>query len=162
MEKKNEHYLHIDLQRMKGLKIDQKNLGKQFVFFSSCNLKKKDVSFVCLSKDAKCYLRIALLDRHRLLTLQQTKTHRLNSSTISISEQFDFNILCFNFSNFDRFMLIISLYSNANVSKEFQCIAHIKLASPLLCSGSGTIHWQQFKARDSFSMWHTLNKYQSV
>ena len=57
-------------------------------------------------------------------------------------------------------MIMINLYSNSNHSNEYKRIAHVKLASPMFCSGSGTVHWQQFKARDSFSMWHTLNKQQ--
>jgi hypothetical protein len=57
-------------------------------------------------------------------------------------------------------MIIFNLYSNSNHTNEYKRIAHIKLASQLFCSGSGTSHWQQFKARESFSMWHTLNKQQ--
>jgi hypothetical protein len=57
-------------------------------------------------------------------------------------------------------MIMCNLYSNSNHTNEHKCIARVKLASPLFCSGSGTVHWEQFKARESFSMWHTLNKEQ--
>jgi len=137
LEKKHEHYLHIELQRMKGIKVDQKNL------------------------DATGYLRVVLLDRHRPLTSHQTKPFRLNSATNPINEQYDLNILTYHSNNFDRLMILISFYSNGNQQNEHRCIARIKLASPHLASDSGTIHWQQFKARESFSMWHTFNKYQS-
>jgi len=55
-------------------------------------------------------------------------------------------------------MIIIKFYSNTTYLNEHQCIARIKLASHCYCSGTGTIHWQQFKERKSFSMWHTLIK----
>jgi hypothetical protein len=55
-------------------------------------------------------------------------------------------------------MIIINLYSNANNTHEHRCIARVKLASPYFCAGNGTIHWQQLKERQSFSMWHTLIK----
>lgn len=55
-------------------------------------------------------------------------------------------------------MIIINLYSNANNLNEHQCIARVKLASPFFCSGTGTIHWQQFKQLKSISMWHKLIK----
>ena len=75
-----------------------------------------------------------------------------------MEEEYNFNILTYNSNNLDRLMLMFNLYSNCNATNEHKCIARIKLASPLFCSGSGTVHWQQFKARESFSMWHTLNK----
>lgn len=59
-------------------------------------------------------------------------------------------------------MVLVSFYSNANPENEHRCVARVKLGSPLYCADSGTIHWQQFKARESFSMWHTLNKYQAL
>ena len=39
--------------------------------------------------DAKYYLQIVLLDRHRPLSAYQTKPYRLNSSNFNINEQFD-------------------------------------------------------------------------
>ncbi|CAF0891159.1 unnamed protein product [Rotaria sordida] len=132
----DDQYIHVGLQRIKGLKIDQKKF------------------------DAKCYLQIILLDRHRSLLTQQTKTYRLQSSNFIIDQEHNFNIVTYNSNNFDRLMIMFNLYSNANHTNEYKCIGHVKIGSPLLCSGNGTIHWQQFKARKSFSMWHTLNKEQ--
>lgn len=106
-------------------------------------------------------MQIVLLDRHRPLTIRKTKYYRLNSPSFVIGEEYDLNILTYNSNNLDRLMLIINLYSNLNNTNEHKCIAHVKLGSSLLCSGSGTVHWQQFKARESFSMWHTLNKEQN-
>ncbi|CAF2521378.1 unnamed protein product [Rotaria sp. Silwood2] len=137
LENNDDRHIHAHVQRIKGLKIDQKKL------------------------DAKCYLQVSLLDRHRpLLSTHQTKIYRLKSSNFIIDEEFDFNILTFNPNNLDRLMIMVNLYSNSNNTNEYKCIAHVKLGSPLYCSGSGTIHWQQFKARKSFSMWHTLSKEQ--
>lgn len=110
-----------------------------------------------LNLDAACFFQILILDNHRLLTARQTKIYRLNSSTFLLDEQYHFNNLS---NNFDHLMIICNLYSNANQTNEYKSIAHIKIASPKVCSGSGTIHWQQFKVRNSFSMWHTLNKQQ--
>jgi hypothetical protein len=121
--------------------------------------KNSKISFFS-SIDAQCYLQILLLDRHRPLITKQTKFYRLNSSNFLLGEQYDLNILTFNSNNLDRLMIMINLYSNSNHENEYKRIAHVKLASPLFCAGSGTIHWQQFKARESFSMWHTLNKQQ--
>ncbi|CAF1449277.1 unnamed protein product [Adineta steineri] len=136
LRKKDDQHIHVDLSRIKGLKIDQKKL------------------------DAKCYVKILLLDRHRILSTKITKFYSLNSSNFNIAEQFDFNILTFDSNNLDRLMFMFSLYSNSNPANEYKCIARVKLASASFCSGSGTIHWQQFKLRESFSMWHTLNKEQ--
>lgn len=135
LEKRDEQYLHVDLQRIKGLKVDQKKL------------------------DATCYLQTVLLDRHRPLATKQTKFFKLNSTHFNLSEQFDFNIFAHT-RNLDRLMLSINLFSNSNHANQYKRIAHLKISSPLFCSGSGTIHWQQFQARDSFSMWHSLNKEQ--
>jgi hypothetical protein len=55
-------------------------------------------------------------------------------------------------------MIMIKFYSNTNNLNEHQCIGRVKLASYYFCSGTGTVHWQQFKERQSFSMWHTLIK----
>jgi hypothetical protein len=55
-------------------------------------------------------------------------------------------------------MIMIKFYSNTNQFHEHRCTARIKLASYLFTSGTGTIHWQQYKQRQSFSMWHTLIK----
>jgi len=107
---------------------------------------------------ATCFFRVILLDRHRPLSTHETKLHRLNSSTFSLNEPFHFNILAFNSTNRNRLMIMINLYSNANNTNEHRCIARVKLASPHICSGTGTIHWQQFNERQSFSMWHTLIK----
>ncbi|CAF0867662.1 unnamed protein product [Rotaria sp. Silwood1] len=136
LEKNDDQHIHIDLQRIKGLKIDQKKL------------------------DAKFYLQVILLDRHRPLSKYQTKFYRLKSSSLNIHEEHDLDILTYNSNNLDRLMIMLNLYSNSNNTNEYKCIAHVKLGSPLYCSGSGTIHWQQFKIRESFSMWHTLNKEQ--
>ena len=76
----------------------------------------------------------------------------MNSSTFFLNEPFDFNILTFNSNNLDRIMIMINFYTNANNSNEYQCIARVKLASPYFSSGNGTIHWQQFKERQSFSI----------
>ncbi|CAF4329945.1 unnamed protein product [Rotaria magnacalcarata] len=46
----------------------------------------------------------------------------------------------------------------ANNTSEHRCIARVKLASPYFCSGTGTLHWQQFKQHHSLSMWHKLVK----
>ena len=73
-------------------------------------------------------------------------------------ELFDFKCSTSNSDNLDSIMIMISLYSNSNDTFEHRCIARIKLASSTLCSGSGTIHWQQFQLRQSFSMWHKLIK----
>lgn len=108
--------------------------------------------------EANCYFQVILLDRHRPLTMYQTKSHRLNSSTFSVDEIFNFNILAFNANNLDRIMIMINLYSNSNHKHEYRCIARVKVASPYFCSGSGTVHWQQFRKRQSFSMWHKLVK----
>ncbi|CAF2497083.1 unnamed protein product [Rotaria sp. Silwood2] len=134
LEQNNDHYLTVEIQRIKGLKIDQKN------------------------STATCYFRVILLDRHRPLSTHQTKSYRLNASTFSLNESFNINILAFNSSNRDRIMIMVDLYSNAKNMNEHRCIARIKLASPYFCSGTGTIHWQQFKQRQSFSMWHKLIK----
>ncbi|CAF3498120.1 unnamed protein product [Rotaria sp. Silwood1] len=134
LEQNNDHYLTVEIQRIKGLKIDQKN------------------------SMATCYFRVILLDRHRPLSTHQTKSYRLNSSTFSLNESFNINILAFNSNNLDRIMIMINLYSNANGKNEHRCIARVKLASPYFCSGTGTIHWQRFKQRQSFSMWHKLIK----
>ncbi|CAF2162523.1 unnamed protein product [Rotaria magnacalcarata] len=136
LEKNDDQHIHVAVQRMKGLKIDQKKLA------------------------ATCYLQIILLDRHRPLAIQKTKSYRLTSSSFVIGEEYDFNILTYNSNNLDRLMIVFNLYSNSNNTNEYKCIAHVKIGSPLLCSGSGTVHWQQFKARESFSMWHTFNKEQ--
>ena len=53
---------------------------------------------------------------------------------------------------------MINFYSNSTHTYEHQCIGRVKLASPYFCSGTGAIHWEQFKERQSFSMWHTLIK----
>jgi glycosyltransferase involved in cell wall biosynthesis len=105
-----------------------------------------------------CFFQVILLDRYRPLSTQQTKSHRLNSSTFSLHEPLQFNILAFNSNNLDRIMIMIKFYSTSNHLNEQRCIARIKLASQFFCSGTGTIHWQQFKERQSFSMWHTLIK----
>ena len=146
--------MRVDLQRIKGLKIDQKRLGK----FSFCSLLFQYQSFVFL--DAKFYLQVLLLDRHRPLSIKQTKFFGLNSSNLTLDEHFDFNVLSYNSNNFDRLMLMINLYSNSNSMNAYKCVARVKLASSLICSGNGIVHWQQFQARGSFSMWHTLNKEQ--
>lgn len=109
--------------------------------------------------DATCYLQIVLLDRHRPLATKQTKFFKLNSTNFNLAEQYDFNIFAHS-RNLDRLMLSMNLFSNSNHANEYKRIAHLKISSPLFCSGSGTIHWQQFQARDSFSMWHSLNKEQ--
>ncbi|UJR29183.1 hypothetical protein I4U23_010397 [Adineta vaga] len=134
LAKTDEQHMRIELQRIKGLKIDQKKL------------------------DSQCYLQILLLDRHRPLSIKQSKSYRLNSSNFTLGEQLDFNILTYNSNNLDRLMLMLNLYSNCNTTNEYKCIARVKLASSLFCSGNGIIHWQQFQARGSFSMWHTLDK----
>ncbi|CAF1275051.1 unnamed protein product [Adineta steineri] len=134
IEKLNDHNLIIDLKRIKGLKYNQKN------------------------PNATCFFRIILLDRHRPLTTHETKFYRLNSSTFSLQESRHFNILSFNSNHLDRLMIRIDFYSNINDTNEHHYIGRIKLGSPYICSGSGTIHWQQFKQRHSFSMWHTLIK----
>lgn len=89
---------------------------------------------------------------------KQTKSFSMNSSNLILDEQHELNVLSFNPNNIDRLMVLINFYSNSNHDNEYKRLAHLKLASALFCSGSGTIHWQQFKARQSFSMWHTLNK----
>lgn len=156
LEKKHEHYLHVELQRMKGIKVDQKNLGKSLRRSSLLvDLTRPDL-------DATGYLRVVLLDRHRTLTSHQTKPFRLNSTSNPINEQYDLNILSYHANNFDRLMVLVSFYSNANPTNEHRCVARIKLGSAHLLADSGTIHWQQFKARESFSMWHTFNKYQPI
>ncbi|UJR20521.1 hypothetical protein I4U23_023649 [Adineta vaga] len=134
LEQNNDHNLIVDILRVKGLKIDQKKTT------------------------ATCFFRVILLDRHRPLATQETKSHRLNSSFFSFQNPLNFNILAFNCNNLDRLMIIINLYSNANPKNEYQCIGRVKLASSYICSGNGTIHWQQFKERQAFSMWHTLIK----
>ncbi|CAF0979264.1 unnamed protein product [Rotaria sordida] len=134
LEQNNDHHLTVEIQRIKGLKIDQKN------------------------SIATCYFQVILLDRHRRLSTHQTKFYRLNSSTFSLNESFNINILAFNSNNLDRIMIMINLYSNTNNTNEHRCVGRVKLASPYFCSGSGTIHWQQFKQRQSFSMWHKLIK----
>ncbi|CAF1107822.1 unnamed protein product [Adineta ricciae] len=136
LAKTDDQLMRVDLQRIKGLKIDQKRL------------------------DAKFYLQILLLDRHRPLSVKQTKFFGLNSSNLTLDEHFDFNVLSYNSNNFDRLMLMINLYSNSNSINAYKCVARVKLASSLFCSGNGIVHWQQFQARGSFSMWHTLNKEQ--
>jgi hypothetical protein len=118
------------------------------------------MQIIFLFLDATCYFRVTLLDHHRTLSCYQTKFYRLNSSNLILGEEHDFNILTNKSNNLDRLMINIGLYSNSNHTNEHRCIAHIKLASPLYCSGSGNVHWQQLQARDSFSMWHTLNKQQ--
>ena len=110
--------------------------------------------------DANCYIQIILLDHYQPLIIKQTKFYRLNVSNFIINEKFNFNIFTCNSNNIDRLIFIFNLYSNLNSTNEYKCVACIKIASPLFCSGSGTIHWQQFKMRKSFSMWHTLNKIQ--
>ncbi|CAF0845000.1 unnamed protein product [Adineta ricciae] len=134
LEQTNDHNLIVDIQRIKGLKVDQKNLA------------------------ATCFFRIILLDRHRPLSTHETKYHRLNSSSFVFHDPLNLNILAFNSTHLDRLMLMIDLYSNANQTDEHRCIGRIKFGSSFLCSGSGTIHWQQFRERQAFSMWHTLIK----
>ncbi|CAF3401265.1 unnamed protein product [Rotaria socialis] len=134
LEQNIDHYLTVEIQWMRGLKIDQKNAA------------------------TTCFFRVILLDRHRSLSTHQTKSYRLNSSTVLLNESFALNILAFNSNNLDRIMIMINLYSNANNATEHRCIARVKLASPYFCSGTGTLHWQQFKQHHSLSMWHKLVK----
>ena len=70
----------------------------------------------------------------------------------------DLNILAFNGENLDRMMLMIQFYSNGNPLNEYHCIGRMKFSSYLYSSGTGSLHWQQFQERQSFSMWHTLIK----
>ncbi|CAF3971890.1 unnamed protein product [Rotaria magnacalcarata] len=107
---------------------------------------------------ATCFFRVILLDRHRPLSTHQTKYYRLNSSTVLLNESLDLNILAFNSNTLDRIIILINLYSSANNTSEHRCIARVKLASPYFCSGTGTLHWQQFKQHHSLSMWHKLVK----
>jgi hypothetical protein len=141
--------MRVDLQRIKGLKIDQKKLGKK--------LHRRCLLYSLFLVDAKCYVQVLLLDRHRPLSSKQSKFYRLNSSHFDLGEQLDFNILTYNSHNLDRLILMFNLYANCNASNEYQCIARVKLGSAMFCSGSGIVHWQQFQARESFCMWHTLN-----
>ena len=143
----------MNLQRIKGLKIDQKKLGSYYISsFHSTNDK-----FFLL--DAKFYLQVTLLDHHyRILSTKQSQFYRLDSSHLTLDEQYDLNILSYHSNNLDRLILMFNFYTNSNHTNEYKCVARVKLASALFCSGSGTIHWQQFQARESFSMWHTLNK----
>lgn len=124
--------------------------------------KRRSSTHHRLFSEATCYLQVSLFDRHRRLTSQKTKRHRLNSTMFNIDEQFDFNILNFSSCNFDRFMIEISFHSNSTQTKEHRCLAHLKVGSIFLCSGSGPTHWQQVRTRNSFSMWHFLNKYQNA
>jgi hypothetical protein len=85
----------------------------------------------------------------------------MNSSTLNVAAHFDWNIVAFSPNNIDRLMILISFHSNAASTGEHRCLARVKLGSPLFSSGSGSVHWQQFIARQSFSMWHSLNKCQT-
>lgn len=131
LHKPNDHTITVDIQRIKGLKIDQKNVN------------------------ANGFFQIVLLDRHRPLSTYQTKSYRLNSSTFALEEPIDLNILAFHPNNFDRIMIMIYFYANL---REHQCLGRIKLSSIDFTSGTGTIQWQQLKDRQEFSMWHRLNK----
>lgn len=152
MKQLDDQHLHLDLQRIKGLKIDQKKSGENEEYFFRWKMSSMEIL------DAKFYFQILLLDRHRIMLNKQTKSFSMNSSNLILDEQHELNILSFNGNNLDRLMILINFYSNSNHENEYKRAAHLKLASTLFCSGSGTIHWQQFKARQSFSMWHTLNK----
>ncbi|CAF3742683.1 unnamed protein product [Rotaria socialis] len=98
LEQNIDHYLTVEIQWMRGLKIDQKNAA------------------------TTCFFRVILLDRHRSLSTHQTKSYRLNSSTVLLNESFALNILAFNSNNLDRIMIMINLYSNANNATEHRCI----------------------------------------
>jgi hypothetical protein len=150
LKQTTEHNLTVDIQRIKGMKIDQK--------YSSLLLKSIQINSSFYFSDGTGFFQVILLDRHRPLSTQQTKSFRLNSSTFSFHEPLEFDILAFNSNNFDHIMIIIKFYSNVNQYNEHRCTFRIKLASYLFTSGTGTIHWQQFQERQSFSMWHHLIK----
>ena len=104
------------------------------------------------------YFRILLLDRHRPLSTQQTKTYSLNSSNFRLDENFHFDVVALNTDDLDSLMIIIYFYSNVFQRREYRCLARIKLSSPYLASGSGIIQWQSLKDQRSLSMWHRLIK----
>lgn len=150
LEHINEQTLMVDIQRIKGIKVDQKHL-------SLSSLSSGEL-FTSYSLDATGFFQIVLLDRHRTLSTHQTKSFRLNSSTFILNNPIDLNILAFNGENLDRMMLMIQFYSNGNPLNEYHCIGRMKFSSFLYSSGTGSLHWQQFQERQSFSMWHTLIK----
>ncbi|CAF0847376.1 unnamed protein product [Didymodactylos carnosus] len=123
--KKKDRYLSVELERIKGIKVDQKHPEKTF------------------------YIQTLLLDRYKLISTRRTKPYHMNQSTMSISELYDFSLYGLNI---DRLMVVINFYRNE------QLIAQIKVGSPLYCSGTGAIHWNQLLARQSFSMWHAMSK----
>ena len=146
-----EHHLTVDIQRIKGMKIDQK-------YSSLFRFHRLNSLSMGIPLDTTGYFQVTLLDRHRPLSTQQTKPFRLNASAVSFNEPVQFNILAFNSDNLDRIMIVIKFFCNTNQFNQHRCTARMKLASYAFTAGTGAAHWQQFQERKSFSMWHHLIK----
>jgi len=131
---KKDGYLSVEVVRIKGVKVDQKNL------------------------DNTLYIQTMLLDKYRFMSSRQTKSYRQQSSTITFNEKYDFPLYGLHL---DQCIIILNLFqttAGTGENKITKSLARIKLASALYCSGNSTVHWNQFITRQSFSMWHTMVK----
>jgi len=132
---KKDGYLSVEVVRIKGVKVDQKNL------------------------DNTLHIQTMLFDKYKFISSRQTKSYRQKSSTITYNEKFDFPLYGLHL---DQLIVILNLFQTvgSGENKITKLMARTKLGSSLYCSGNSAVHWNQFITRQSFSMWHTMSKIQ--
>lgn len=156
----------VTLQQIKGVKVNPKNLG----LFSLSNKYRWKSRFDNVERIIVCFLivaatgyfRASLLEQHRTLSEHLSQTYRLDCSQFELNDSFKFDVAAFNDNDFDRLMVNICFFSDADQNGKHVCIARVKLGSSYLTSGFGVEHWKHLKQRRYATMWHKLIKVHEI